>query len=489
MRWLWSCGRPDYVVMPNASTQVCFYDDTLDASETPSAKVVPTSAPAGMDGGKPGTSTGCAVLACVSRREEHPGGAQCPRGMWQCCVKTGLSTDCAPEECFNDAAPNASKTPSTKVVPMFLGQVSPITNAPKMGAPETETNIEVQTTEWIFKPRDGMAVVVFSTPHFDAPVTGHTLEPGERFKVVEIQEQRNVLGGVRFLKLADGRDGWVVDREPGHEMCHRLSDGLDELWMYEPANGKPIGIRGEPDIRGARTGGMLSPGEKFKVSEIQAGEHGVLFLRLSDGRGWVFDEKFSVPIGETSAPQGYSTVLTLQRGARDHIVWAEAPDGVLCKKVLDETWICQPASGKPVTIRKNPDINGEKTSYRMHTQKTFKVVEIEAGEGENDGVLFLRLADGRGWLFDVHPEKGETCYRVADIITRTTLPTEAGLIRVQSVKGFGMGSTVEIISANGTERGTIKDIQEFNHAIILTRALVHRHPAGSSVALELAKPA
>jgi hypothetical protein len=487
---------------------VCSYDATLNASKTPLTKVVPKAATAGMGGGKPGPSTDSAPLVCfydatpnaseapstevvpTAATAEMGGGKPGPStGMWQCGMKPGRCTDCAPLVCFNDSTRNSSETPSMKVVPLFLDQVSPVTNAPEMGAPETETTIEVQTTEWIFKPRDGRAVVVFSTPRFGAPVTGHTLEPGERFKVAEIQEQRDA-GGVRFLKLADGRDGWVVDREPGHEMCYKLSDGLDELWMYEPAHRKPIGLRGEPDIRGARTGGVLNPGEKFRVSEIQAGEHGVLFLRLSDGRGWVFDEKFSAPIGEPGAPQGYSTLLVPQRGARGQIVWTETRDGVLCKKVLDETWICEPASRKPVTILKNPDINGEKTSYRMHRQETFKVVEIEAGEGENAGVLFLRLTDGRGWLFDVHPENGEMCRRVPDITTRTTLPTEAAnKIRVQSVRGFGIGSMVEIVSANGTERGTIRHIQEFKHEIVLTRALVYRHPAGSSVALQRAKPA
>jgi len=126
----------------------------------------------------------------------------------------------------------------------------------------------------------------------------------------------------------------------------------------------------------------------------------------------------------------------------------------------------------------------------MHPQETFKVVEIEAGAGADASVLFLRLADGRGWLFDEHPDLGRMCSRVRNIATRTTLLTEAAnKISVQSIKDFRIGGIVEIVSASGTERGTIKDIQEFKREITLSRALVHVHPAGSSVTAQHAKPA
>ncbi|CAK0865741.1 unnamed protein product, partial [Prorocentrum cordatum] len=377
----------------------------------------------------------------------------------------------------------------TDLVPIVRRQAL-AASAPAAGGPETPAKTKVQTTEWLFKPRDGRAVVVFAAPRFGAPLTGHTLKPGERFRAAEVQESGEE-GGLRFLRLADHRGGWVVDREPGHEMCYRLSDGLDELWMYAPANGKPMGIRGEPHVWGARTGGSLSPGQTFRVSEIRAGDSGVLFLRLSDGQGWVFDEKFSAPFdGELGSPRGYSALLSPRRGVKAELVWAEAPDGVLCKRVLDETWICQPARRRPVPILESPHIGAEKTGYKMHPQETFKVVEIEAGAGADASVLFLRLADGRGWLFDEHPDLGRMCSRVRNIATRTTLLTEAAnKISVQSIKDFRIGGIVEIVSASGTERGTIKDIQEFKREITLSRALVHVHPAGSSVTAQHAKPA
>eukprot|EP00929_Paragymnodinium_shiwhaense_P104208 TRINITY_DN6835_c0_g1_i2.p1 TRINITY_DN6835_c0_g1~~TRINITY_DN6835_c0_g1_i2.p1 ORF type:complete len:860 (+),score=134.91 TRINITY_DN6835_c0_g1_i2:194-2773(+) len=70
------------------------------------------------------------------------------------------------------------------------------------------------------------------------------------------------------------------------------------LPLYETVNGLSIEIRSEPRIDGPLTGTRVRPGERFRVCETlvvqgMAGnpESIVTYLRLADGRGWLFDRK------------------------------------------------------------------------------------------------------------------------------------------------------------------------------------------------------
>merc|ERR1719329_878004 len=60
-------------------------------------------------------------------------------------------------------------------------------------------------------------------------------------------------------------------------------------WRYAPQNGKDVNLRAGPSVNAERTGGVLRPGNEFDVADTELGEGGVLFLKLADGRGWVFD--------------------------------------------------------------------------------------------------------------------------------------------------------------------------------------------------------
>jgi len=244
---------------------------------------------------------------------------------------------------------------------------------------------------WMFKPTDGRAVVALRSPNFDSLESGHVVHPGDRIKVIEkqrgvqMQEEELGEGEFLFLKLADDR-GWVVDREIGNDMCFELFKEVDQVWKYEPErSGGQIPILEVPDIAGATTGDRLRPGDKFKVSEIQAfSDNGILFLKLADGRGWVYDQR--VADGEK-----------------------------LCKRIVEEMWVYQPPNGAQIAIRKYPEIDGEKTTYLVSPEETFEVDEVVVGEasrGIPPIVLFLKLSDGRGWLFNKHPEIGGLCSRV-----------------------------------------------------------------------------
>jgi len=73
--------------------------------------------------------------------------------------------------------------------------------------------------------------------------------------------------------------------------------GLEAMpWVCAPSDGRHLDIRVGPAINGPRTKGMLLNGERFWVCSEHKGEDGVLYLKLKDGRGWVFETKPGVGI-------------------------------------------------------------------------------------------------------------------------------------------------------------------------------------------------
>lgn len=114
------------------------------------------------------------------------------------------------------------------------------------------------------------------------------LEVGERFEVSEMIDGAE---GQKFLKLADGR-GWAFTKSPKDTrvICLRVAEGGIFFKVTIP-DGTSVGIRTRPDTSDeARCGraARLKNGERFKVSEIVNGANGQKFLKLADGRGWVF---------------------------------------------------------------------------------------------------------------------------------------------------------------------------------------------------------
>lgn len=61
------------------------------------------------------------------------------------------------------------------------------------------------------------------------------------------------------------------------------------LWVYQPPEHRNIDFREEPRIESRRMGKQLEPGKVFWVGETVDSEEGVVFLRVVDYNGWVFD--------------------------------------------------------------------------------------------------------------------------------------------------------------------------------------------------------
>mmetsp|Transcript_99737 Transcript_99737/g.250038 ORF Transcript_99737/g.250038 Transcript_99737/m.250038 type:complete len:677 (-) Transcript_99737:100-2130(-) len=85
------------------------------------------------------------------------------------------------------------------------------------------------------------------------------------------------------------------------------------LWRYSPENGCAIGIRTAPQVDAELADDeFLEVGDVFYVMEELEGADGVVFLRLADGRGWVFNQK-----------PGVGTMCTRHQHAREALEEAQ----------------------------------------------------------------------------------------------------------------------------------------------------------------------
>jgi hypothetical protein len=70
-------------------------------------------------------------------------------------------------------------------------------------------------------------------------------------------------------------------------------------------------------------------------------------------------------------------------------------------KKATNVWICQRSAGKPFPVRTVPSRDPSKAcDKRINPGEMFQVSE----EKEEDDTIFLKLHDGRGWVFDYKPD-------------------------------------------------------------------------------------
>ena len=63
-----------------------------------------------------------------------------------------------------------------------------------------------------------------------------------------------------------------------------------QFWLYQPPDqNRVLRIRASPNINGVWTGYVVQPGELCTISREVKGTDAVLYLELTDGRGWIFD--------------------------------------------------------------------------------------------------------------------------------------------------------------------------------------------------------
>lgn len=72
-------------------------------------------------------------------------------------------------------------------------------------------------------------------------------------------------------------------------------------------------------------------------------------------------------------------------------------------------WRFNAGDGLHIDVRASADINSARTGGKVRPGVAFEVAREHQGA---DGVLYLQLADGSGWLFDHKPGVGAMCVRV-----------------------------------------------------------------------------
>eukprot|EP00419_Tripos_fusus_P021875 CAMPEP_0172719878 /NCGR_PEP_ID=MMETSP1074-20121228/75758_1 /TAXON_ID=2916 /ORGANISM="Ceratium fusus, Strain PA161109" /LENGTH=513 /DNA_ID=CAMNT_0013545277 /DNA_START=63 /DNA_END=1604 /DNA_ORIENTATION=- len=279
-------------------------------------------------------------------------------------------------------------------------------------------------------------------------------------------------------------DDMVEETLPGNGKCYRV--------IYD--NG--VGLRFKPRINSKRTGEDLVKGEVFEI-RTEVRRAGRSYFELMDGRGWAFDwleiDGQRMQLVEEAAtlytvvfPDGVYGLkwktdttwrFTSMGGfatstdalnlaptgiAEDDILVLIDEDpvvGMPLGKVLERIWATsgrQPGNGlhyRVVTkgaygigIRTEPDVAGPRTGDDLIRGDVFEVDDVVQIEGEP---LYLRLADGRGWVFDtstIDPEN-PSVQNIADVDPGCTLTFWRGsadeLARTIGVKfdqdGLGSG--------------------------------------------------
>lgn len=268
---------------------------------------------------------------------------------------------------FERSSPSCP-APSTPAMPPWPALVTPGAYG-QLGLPAPwASGQEGQMKHYVVMCKDDVEVRASPTYSDDTRV-GHFLHPGQ---VVAVDDRRN-MQGAWFLHLADGR-GWVFetkDRLLVTTEAHGFERGL---WHYSVVCEDDVETRMTPTYSDdARTGLVLGSGDCVAVDE-RCSIAGARFLKLADGRGWVFETKDR---------------LVVMSEVRAHI--QEPRD--FARGLWHYTVVCD----DDVEIRAGPTYSDEaRTGLMLHPGDCIPVDErCRVG-----AAWFLRLADNRGWVFE-----------------------------------------------------------------------------------------
>lgn len=149
-------------------------------------------------------------------------------------------------------------------------------------------------------------------------------------------------------------------------------------WEFTKTDGLAIGIRTEPAMDAEKTGDSISSGEIMSISEEVVGDDGVTYLKLADGRGWIFNQ--------------------LQDGT------------VLCCKSDGHVWN---------TIMEN----ASKLKSRVQGSQSAPMLSRE----DWDDARLRALCAKHGWEFDWMTEDGERRRRGAERQALVTMPAHLSI--------------------------------------------------------------
>lgn len=181
------------------------------------------------------------------------------------------------------------------------------------------------------------------------------------------------------------------------------------LWKVPSPNAantarRPVGIRSVPHVNGPRTGEGLFAGDIVEIVQtIEDSENNQRYLRLSDDRGWVFENHPSADYA-IMIPVGGRLVETLHTYEYEKDFLANLPifSNPRCSNEFVTNLSFSPGSRFQTTIE-----------WSISSDLLGDGREGEDDE-ENIAFCFLKLRDGRGWVQMYHPITGGKQLRLVE---------------------------------------------------------------------------
>jgi hypothetical protein len=145
----------------------------------------------------------------------------------------------------------------------------------------------------------------------------------------------------------------------------------------------PVGIRKTSSLSdNEKTGEVVKPGECVVVDKVSEDAH-IRFLKLADGRGWVFDRNQDTQV----------------MAKMDEVEMVCSWYKVMCKEIVD--------------VRRAPIYDESAKTGRLLSPQELAVVNLKC---RVRGHVFVHLADGRGWVFLVKPGSDKKKRSYADTV-------------------------------------------------------------------------
>jgi hypothetical protein len=188
------------------------------------------------------------------------------------------------------------------------------------------------------------------------------------------------ISGVNFYRV-QGTRGWVFDRKPGHRKPYLLEEHVVRkgMFAYQNLTETPLEVRAWATVDdGARTGRLVHPTDviivDMKIDETNplTSEVNGPFLHLTDGRGWLFQNKGN--------NKDILTRIAIEQG-----YWAF--------KVISEVG---------VSIRSILTTGEKKGKSNAPLYACNSLIKCDRKILTSSGICYYRVIDTNGWILNVH---------------------------------------------------------------------------------------
>jgi hypothetical protein len=186
------------------------------------------------------------------------------------------------------------------------------------------------------------------------------------------------ISGVNYYRV-QGTRGWVFDRKPGHRRPYLLDEHLVRkgMFAYQNLTDTPLEVRAWATVDDdARTGRLVHPTDviivDIKVEETNTVPSDVNgpFLHLTDGRGWLFQNKGS--------NKDILTRIAIEQGY----------------------WAFKVVSQAGVSTRSILTTGEKKSKHNTPLYACNSLIKCDRRIQASDGLCYYRVIDTNGWILD-----------------------------------------------------------------------------------------